>query len=85
MIDNLLIVALIDGVLLLGFAYGYYLGKSNNSAPLDKANAAKVRTKLAFRGSVIDYPSQADIDYRDSGEEAVDRERERVFREQFKP
>jgi hypothetical protein len=46
----------------------------------------KAKNKLHNKkGQVIDYPTADEINYEESGEKKVDQERERVFKDQFKP
>lgn len=83
MIEQLLIIA--DSVLFL--LLGYYLGQHTQQTqpkPTQQSTKKSVKNFL-MKAGIIEYPTQADIDYVASGEEKVDAERERVFREQFKP
>lgn len=76
------------GISLLFLFIGYFLGRSKTEPELGKQvfqNIKKFPVKTAIKAGILEYASQADIDYERSGEAKVDEERERVFREQFKP
>lgn len=63
---------------------GYFLGRQHHDPEISKKVIKEIK-KLPEKAGIIEYVSQADIDYVESGEDKVDAERERVFKEQFKP
>lgn len=66
---------------------GYFLGKNISKKAVYLPQSPTVSQKqpsAIHKAGVLDYPTQEDIDYVESGEAQVDAERERVFREQFK-
>lgn len=72
---------------LLFVLVGYFLGRHHHDPEIGKKVISEIKKfpeKAAVKAGVIEYVSQADIDYTESGEERVDKERERVFQEQFK-
>jgi hypothetical protein len=71
---------------LLFLVIGYLLGRWHNERKLVEEAIKQVKKQTNIvRPGVIEYPTQADIDYVDSGEEKVDEARLRLFKEQFKP
>lgn len=73
---------------LLFLFVGYFLGRQYHVPDLGKKvieQVKKMPAKAAVKAGVIEYVTQEDIDYTESGEDKVDAERERVFRENFKP
>lgn len=73
---------------LLFLLVGYFLGRQYHNPEVGKKIVEKIKklpVEVAVKSGVIEYVSQADIDYHESGEDKVDAERERVFKEQFRP
>lgn len=73
---------------LLFLLIGYYLGYERSDIKVAEDVKKKIinqTKKTLLKAGIIDYPTQGEIDYRESGEEKVDEAREKVFREQFKP
>jgi len=67
---------------------GWCLGRQITDKEIGKKVIKEVKdfpAKAAVKAGIIEYVSQEDIDYVESGEDKVDQERERIFKEQFKP
>lgn len=76
-------------VALLFLLVGYYLGYTTKQTKLSLREENKPKKKnplirAAVKAGIIEYPTQEDVDYVESGEEKVDEAREKVFRENFK-
>lgn len=76
-------------IALIFLLVGYFLGNSGKKPELQQTEIKKpkknVLIRAAVKAGILEYPSQEEIDYVESGEAKVDAERERVFREQFRP
>lgn len=74
---------------LLFLLVGYFLGRHPEKIKLiEKIPEPQKKTKITeipVKSGIIEYPSQADIDYRESGQDKVDEAREKLFKENFKP
>jgi|GEM_PF-2878158 len=78
---------------LLFLLVGWFLGRHPEKVKLiEKIPDNPEETKkpnglhgVPVKSGVIDYPSQADIDYTGSEEEKTDKERERIFNRDFTP
>lgn len=64
---------------------GYFFGRYHNNQKIVQEAIKHIKKRNAPKPGIIDYPTQADVEYSESGEEKVDAERLRVFQEQFKP
>ena len=86
MIQELLIIANSLLFLLIGF----YLGRPSSTTVIEKAASPKdskpVKPKKHFleKAGIIEYSTQEDIDYVESGEEHIDEARNKAFRENFR-
>jgi len=78
------------GIALVFLLVGYFLGRSGHKVdteriqPVSKIPQKNALIRGAVKAGIIEYPTQEDIDYVESGEEKVDEAREKVFRENFK-
>ncbi len=86
MIQEFLIIANSLLFLLIGF----YLGRPKSTTVIDKPASQqaikqeKPKKNLLEKAGIIEYASQEDIDYVESGEEHVDEARNKAFRDNFK-
>ncbi len=78
---------------LLSLLIGYFLGRAvsqpfsgrqENGQREAKNPKKNILVRAAVKAGIIEYPSQEQVDYAESGEEKVDEARDKVFREQFK-
>lgn len=73
---------------LLFLLVGYLLGRQHHEPEIGKKVVSEIKklpVKAAIKSGVIEYVTQEDIDYRESGEEKVDEARQQLFDKQFKP
>lgn len=71
---------------LLFLFVGYYLGRHHNDPEIATKTIKRIKKIISpTKSGVIDYASQADVDYHGSEEEKADEARSKLFREQFKP
>lgn len=73
---------------LLFLLVGYFLGRRHIEPTIGQhfSQQAKEKTKnFLIKSGVIEYPTQEQVDYVQSGEEKVDEAREQLFKKYFKP
>lgn len=76
-------------VALIFLLVGYFLGHTKKQTELLHIEEKQPKKKnplirAAVKAGIIEYPTQEDVDYVESGEEKVDEAREKVFRDSFK-
>lgn len=69
---------------LLFLLVGWLLGRHTQEPEIGKKVIKEIK-KLPVKAGIIEYVTQADIDYTESGEDKVDEAREKLFKENFKP
>lgn len=67
-------------------AIGYFLGRYHHNQEVFKDTMKSIKKIMNHpKSGVIDYPTQEEIDYRESGEEKTDEARTKLFEQFFKP
>lgn len=70
---------------LLFLLIGYLLGRLHTNEKIIQETIKQVKKQDTPKPGIIDYPTQEEIDYRESGEEKVDEARKKLFEVFFKP